>query len=174
MSGAASAVPVRQMAGSLVAPIEETQGGVRVAIKPPGVPVPWEEAILDAARQRGDEPPLRVRQALVAVKLALSQSRRLTLFRRIRSVLLYGPLVHGEDPFREVNLLIVCNPLKGQTIERAFAELDRFVRGIRDETGVDLRCLLVVRGQPERTALGEPSWRDLARRGVIIYGEPIE
>lgn len=173
-SDAPSAVPVRQMAGPLVAPSEETRGGVRVAITPPGVPAPWEEAILDAARQRGDEPPLRVRQALVAVKLALSQSRRMFFFRRIRSVLLYGPLVHGEDPFREVNLLIVCNPLKGQTIERAFAELDRFARGIREETGVDLRCLLVVLGQPERKAAGEPSWRDLARRGAIIYGEPIE
>jgi hypothetical protein len=145
-----------------------------VAIRPPGVAVSWESTILAAARQRGDEPPLRVRHALSAVKLALSQSQSLSFFRRIRSILLYGPLAQGDDPFGEVNLLIVCNPIKGVPIEEIFAELDRFVQNVHAESSVELRYLLVVRGQPERVVPGEPSWRELAQRGVIVYGDPID
>jgi hypothetical protein len=174
VSSGGGTIPVRQAPGALVTSPPQTRPAGRVAIKPPGVTVPWENTILEAARQRGDEPPLRVRQALTAVKLALSQSQSLSFFRRVRSILLYGPLAQGDDPFREVNLLIVCNPLKAIPIEQAFAELDRFVTNVRAETGVELRCLLVVRGQPERVVPGEPSWRELAQRGVIVYGEPID
>jgi hypothetical protein len=58
-------------------------------------------------------------------------------------------------------------------MERAFAELDTLGDRMRDQTGVQLRFLLVVPGQSERMVPGEPSWRQLIARGMVIYGEPI-
>lgn len=169
----AGIIPVRQAEGGLSS-VAPRLSRVRVALHPPAVAAPWEDAILDVARQNGDEPPLRVRHALAAVKLMLAQSKRLSFFRRIQTILLYGPLVRGQDPFREVNMLVYCRPLSGANVmERAFAELDQQARRLKEQTGVSVRCLLVVQGQPERAAPGEPSWRELATRGMTVYGEPL-
>jgi hypothetical protein len=132
---------------------------------------PWETTILDTLRQRGDVPSAGVMRGLGAVKSMLRLSQELAIFKSIRTILLYGPLAQGDDPLREVNLLIICNPIKGPfAVERAFAEIDGLSRRVQEQTGIRLRALIVVRGQPERSVPGEPSWRDLARRGIVVYG----
>lgn len=169
-------IPVRQMAGSLadrlVLPWRDT-GAPTTA--PDGSPA-WQRQILAmaASAAEGAEPPPAVVHALTVVRLALARARDLNVFRRVRTVILYGPLAEGADPFREVDLLVVCEPLRGTgAMERAFAELDTLGDRMRDQTGVQLRFLLVVPGQSERMVPGEPSWRQLIARGMVIYGEPI-
>ena len=132
---------------------------------------PWEAAILDAVRTRGDLPSSGVLRGIGAVKSMLRMSQELAVFKHIRSILVYGPLAHGDDPLLEVNVLIICNPVKGPFgVERAFAEIDGLGRRVEEQSGVRLRPLIVVRGQSERDVPGEPSWRDLARRGLVVYG----
>jgi hypothetical protein len=132
---------------------------------------PWEAAILDAVRTRGDLPSSGVLRGIGALKSMLRVSQELAVFKHIRSILVYGPLAHGDDPLLEVNVLIICNPIKGPFgVERAFAEIDGLGRRVEEQSGVRLRPLIVVRGQPERDVPGEPSWRDLARRGLVVYG----
>ncbi len=149
-------------------------GQGRVAIVAPAKSTAWEDAILAIARQRGDEPPRRIQQALLAVKLALVHIQQVYFFRRIRSIVLYGSLARGEDPFREVNILILCEALKGpHAMEHAFEELSQLTAQVREQTGTTIHTLLVVRGQSERQVPGEPSWRDLAVRGMLIYGDNV-
>lgn len=172
----AGGIPVRQIAGSLadrlVLPWRDTGASTT---GPDGSPA-WQRQILAmaaAGSPEGFEPPAVV-HALTVVRLALGRARDLNVFRRVRTIILYGPLAEGADPFREVDLLVVCEPLRGVgAMERAFAELDTLGDRLRDQTGVQLRFLLVVPGQSERMVPGEPSWRELIARGVVIYGEPI-
>jgi hypothetical protein len=104
----------------------------------------------------------------------LRMSQDLAVHKHIRTILLYGPLAQGTDPLAEVNVLIICNPIKGPFgVERAFAEFDGLSRRVQEQTGVRIRPLIVVRGMPEREVPGERSWRDLARRGIVVHGASV-
>jgi hypothetical protein len=171
-SSAQGAVTVRQAPGVLAA--GRSAAGAGGAVVAETIAPPWEAAILDAARRRGAELGGDALRGLGAVKAMLNMSQELAVFKHIRTIMLYGPLAHGEDPLREVNLLIICNPIKGPFgVERAFAEIDGLSQRVHEQTGVRLRPLIVVRGLPERTVPGEPSWRELARRGVVVYGADV-
>jgi hypothetical protein len=169
---AAGPLPVHPAASTLAPAPPAAAARVRIAAV--AVTAPWEAAILASAQQQGGASQARVRAAVAAAKLALAYSQRLAIYKCIRTILLYGPLARGEDPYGEISLLLVCDPLKGpNAMEHAFAELDKLARQVREQTQFSLRTLLVVRGQPERDVPGEPSWRELARRGVVVYGEPV-
>ena len=161
-------VTVRQAAGALGG--MDPDGDASEYLTGPSTPA-WETAILAKVRARGDLPGGGVLRGLGAVKSMLRMSQELQVFKHIRTILLYGPLALGDDPLLEVNVLIICNPIKGPFgVERAFAEIDSLSRSVQDQTGVRMRPLIVVRGMPERDVPGEPSWRDLARRGIVVHG----